>query len=92
MERVSKRDLNQSTAWVLDRVSRGDDVVVTEHGTPRWRIVRYQNAESTLARLEREGHYTPSDPAPSDWPPATDEDPYMADDLQKLVDDIRGDH
>jgi prevent-host-death family protein len=39
---VSKRDLNQHTASVLDRVTDGDDVVVTEGGKPRWRISSFR--------------------------------------------------
>lgn len=62
METVSKRELNQNTAAVLGRVTDSVDVVVTERGVPRWRVSVYRGPDDTLARLEREGHYTPPSP------------------------------
>ncbi|MGL4744539.1 MAG: type II toxin-antitoxin system Phd/YefM family antitoxin, partial [Dermatophilaceae bacterium] len=38
MQTVTKRELNQHTAAVLDQVTETNDVVVTERGTPRWRV------------------------------------------------------
>lgn len=49
--------------WV-DRARHGEDVVVTERGVPVARLVAV-DADSTLARLEREGLVTaPAGPRP----------------------------
>ena len=53
MTTISKRELNQQTAAVLARVTDSEDVVVTERGVPRWRIVSARDAESSLERLEQ---------------------------------------
>jgi antitoxin (DNA-binding transcriptional repressor) of toxin-antitoxin stability system len=38
MKSISKRELNQNTAQVLEGVGIGEPVIVTERGVPRWRI------------------------------------------------------
>lgn len=92
MRTVTKRELNQQTAAVLDQVTDTDDVVVTERGKPRWRLSAVAVHDSTLARLEREGRYTPpsSDPAP--WPDMPGGPVYTDVEADAVLDEIRGDH
>lgn len=89
---VSKRDLNQNTAGVLDRVTATQDVVVTERGTPRWRVTRYTDQDDTLGRLAREGRYTPPSATPTPWPDQAGGPRYTTSDVDALLDDMRGDH
>lgn len=92
MRTITKRELNQQTAAVLAKVTDADDVVVTDRGRPRWRVSAVRESDSTLARLEREGRYTPpsSDPAP--WPAEPGGPIYTADEADALIDEMRGDH
>ncbi|RPA06171.1 type II toxin-antitoxin system Phd/YefM family antitoxin [Gordonia sp. OPL2] len=92
MRTVSKRQLNQQTAAVLDQVSDTDDVVVTERGKPRWRISAVTVHGSTLARLEREGRYTPASSDPAPWPDQTGGRKYTDAEVEALLDEMRGDH
>lgn len=89
---VSKRELNQSTAAVLAMVTEGNEVIVTERGEPRWRVTAVRGAESPLARLERQGGYTPPSADPAPWPSQPGGPRYTADDVQTLLDDLAGDH
>lgn len=92
MRTISKRELNQGTAAVLDQVTDTDDVVVTERGIPRWRVSAVRGRDTALARLEHEGRYTPpmSDPAP--WPSRPGGPAYTQADADVLLDEMRGDH
>lgn len=92
MHTISKRELNQQTAAVLDKVTDAEDVVVTERGKPRWRISVVRDSDTALLRLEREGRYTPpaSDPAP--WPTTPGGPTYTADEADALIEDMRSDH
>lgn len=89
---VTKRELNQNTAAVLDLVAEGTDVVITERGKPRWRIVFDENPPMThLERLEMLGLITPPNPNPTPWPEHPGGPKYTEEELMDLVDDIRGD-
>lgn len=92
MQRITKRELNQRTAAVLDQVTDTDDIVVTERGKPRWRVSAVREPDTTLARLEREGRYAPaaSDPAP--WPRHPGGPAYSEAEADALLEDMRGDH
>ncbi|MHB1235008.1 MAG: type II toxin-antitoxin system Phd/YefM family antitoxin [Microbacteriaceae bacterium] len=92
MQTTTKRELNQNTAAVLDRVTDADDVVVTERGKPRWRVSTVRNQEAPLARLEREGRYTPPASTPAPWPSHPGGPPYTGDHVDALLDEMRGDH
>ncbi|WP_372699163.1 type II toxin-antitoxin system prevent-host-death family antitoxin [Arthrobacter sp. JSM 101049] len=92
MQTVSKRELNQQTAAVLDRVTDTDDVVVTERGKARWRISAVRESDTTLARLEREGRYTPPARQPRPWPETAGGRAYTAAEADALIDETRGDH
>ena len=65
MPTVTKRELNQRTAAVLDQVTDAGDVVVTERGKPRWRVSTARNDDTALTRLEREGRYRRPTPTPA---------------------------
>lgn len=92
MRTISKRELNQQTAAVLAQVTDVDDVVVTERGKPRWRVSTVRESDTTLARWEREGRYTPPSVEPTPWPVAPGGPTYAADDVDAMLDEMRGDH
>jgi antitoxin (DNA-binding transcriptional repressor) of toxin-antitoxin stability system len=70
MKTISKRDLNQQTAQVLDTVSAGHSVIVTERGVPRWRIEAVETDGDPVARLRAAGRIAPAKARPAPWPPA----------------------
>lgn len=92
MDTVSKRELNQRTAAVLDQVTETHDIVVTERGRPRWRVSAVLDPDTPLARLEREGSYTPPAPEPTPWPGEPGGPPYTEAAAEALLDEMRGDH
>lgn len=92
MQTITKRELNQRTAAVLDQVTDTDDVVVTERGKPRWRVSRVRDRDTVLARLEREGRYTPPASEPAPWPSHPGGPAYTGSEADTLLDEMRGDH
>jgi len=92
MQMVTKRELNQRTAAVLDQVTDTDDVVVTERGKPRWRVSAVRDQDTALARLEREGRYTPPASEPAPWPRHPGGTAYTEAEVDALLDEMRGDH
>lgn len=92
MRTITKRELNQRTAAVLERVTETDDVVVTERGKPRWRVSAVHDRDSTLTRLEREGRYTPPASTPAPWPSHPGGPAYTEAEVDALLDETRGDH
>lgn len=92
MSNVTKRELNQHTAAVLQRVTAAHDVVITERGKPRWRVGLIHEHESTLSRLEREGRYTPPADAPAPWPERPGGPTYSTAQADALLAEMRGDH
>lgn len=70
MKTISKRELNQQTAYVLDAVSAGQSVLVTERGVPRWRIEAVEASGDPVARLQSAGRITPAKAKPAPWPRA----------------------
>ncbi len=91
MRTVTKRDLNQRTAAVLDLVTDTDEVVVTERGKPRWRVRAVHDRDTALARLAREGRYTPPAAEPAPWPQHPGGPAYTESEAEALLDDMRGD-
>ena len=89
---MTKRELNQHTASVLDQVTDIDDVVVTERGKPRWRVSTVRDSDTALARLEREGRYAPPAPNPAPWPHHPGGPAYTESEADALLDEMRGDH
>jgi len=92
MPTKTKRELNQNTASVLAQVTDVSEVVVTERGKPRWRITQYHAQDTLLARLERDGRYTPPASLPTPWPDKPGGPKYTDDEVQTLLDEMRGDH
>lgn len=68
MKTISKRELNQQTAHVLQAVSGGQAVIVTERGVPRWRIEAVESSGDPVARLRSAGRITPPKSKPVPWP------------------------
>lgn len=91
MASISKRELNQNTAAALALVTASEDLIVTERGTPRWRVSLAGERESTLARLEREGRYTPPASNPPPWPDHPGGPRYTTEEVDALLDEMRGD-
>lgn len=92
MRTVSKRDLNQHTASVLDQVTDRGDIVVTERGEPRWRVSPFRGEDAPLVRMEREGRYTPPAATPAPWPSRPGGPRYTEAEVAELLDEMRGDH
>lgn len=92
MQTISKRELNQRTAAVLELVTETEDVVVTERGKPRWRVSVVRAQDTVLARLEREGRYAPPASAPAAWPSHPGGQRYTDAQVDALLDEMRGDH
>ena len=92
MQTITKRELNQRTAAVLDQVTDTDDVVVTERGKPRWRVSTVRDGDTALTRLEREGRYTPPVSEPAPWPSHPGGPTYTASEADAMLDEMRGDH
>jgi len=92
MSIVTKRELNQNTAAVLEQVTDADDVVVTERGMPRWRVSVFHNQGSPLARMEREGRYSPSASNPAPWPAQPGGPTYTDAQVESMLDEMSGDH
>jgi len=92
MQTITKRELNQRTAAVLAQVTDTDDVVVTERGKPRWRVSMVRDRDTALARLEREGRYTPPASEPAPWPRHPGGPTYTQAEADALIDQMRGDH
>lgn len=60
MAEVSKRELTQHTAAVLNCVTETEDIVVTEQGKPRWRIVAFQGQNLQFDTPRTTGRDTPT--------------------------------
>jgi prevent-host-death family protein len=59
MARIGVRELNQRTSQVLDRVRRGETVIVTDHGEPVARLVPIGDTGSFLDELINAGQAIP---------------------------------
>lgn len=92
MHTVTKRDLNQHTAAVLDQVTDTVDVVVTERGQPRWRVSAFRDQDAPLARMEREGRYVPPAAKPAPWPSHVGGPKHTHAEAETLLDEMKGDH
>lgn len=90
MTTVTKRDLNQRTAEVLAQADVAGEVIVTERGEPRWRVSSYHGQDDSLARAERQGRYIPSSPNRVAWPVEIGGPRYRSEDVDALLDQMRG--
>lgn len=59
MDRIGLRDLNQRTSQILDRVRRGESLVVTDRGEPIAKLVPILPSSSVLEELVRAGKAVP---------------------------------
>ncbi len=66
--KVTKRELNQQTAKVLNQVRERGAILITEHGVPRWRIEAIESIEDPLERLRAAGQIREASPNPPPWP------------------------
>lgn len=57
---VGVRDLKNNLSRYLDRVKRGEDVIVTEHGRPVARLSSLDHASDRLAELIASGQVRPA--------------------------------
>lgn len=92
MATVSKRDLNQRTAEVLAQAAVVGEVIVTERGVPRWRVSSYLDQDDLLARAERQGRYTPPASKRVPWPTEVGGPRYRSEDVEELLDEMKGEH
>ena len=92
MSMVSKRDLNQRTSHVLEQVTQVGEVVITERGEPRWRVSAYGGQDDALARAVRQGRYTPPLSASVAWPVTVGGPEYESEDVDALLDELKGKH
>lgn len=92
MATVTKRDLNQRTAEVLARASEVGEVIVTERGEPRWRVSSYHGHDDPLARAERQGRYTPPASNRVPWPTEVGGPRYRSEDVDELLEQMKGEH
>lgn len=89
---VTKRELNQQTARVLDAIDEGESVVVTERGVPTWRIVRMTFDDDLLERLRQAGliaREASKNPRPLTMhaePPR-----YTPEEIDAILDEVRAD-
>lgn len=91
MRTVTKRALNQNTAQVLEEALTHEALVVTERGTPRWRIEAIDSAADPVERLSAVGRIQPAKPNPAPWSSLTNR-PYSSNEIDRLFADSRGDH
>lgn len=92
MSSVTKRDLNQRTSAVLAQAAERGEVIVTERGEPRWRVSAYRGQDGALARAERQGRYTAPESASVPWPETVSGPTYSSEDVDALLDEMKGDH
>lgn len=90
MAMVTKRDLNQRTAEVLAQAAADGEVIVTERGEPRWRVSSYRGQDDPLARAERQGRYTPPASNREPWPTEVGGPRYRSEDVDALLDLMKG--
>ncbi|MBG6084437.1 type II toxin-antitoxin system Phd/YefM family antitoxin [Zhihengliuella flava] len=92
MKSISKRDLNQKTAKVLDRISaENEPVLITERGRPRWRIEPVDGQTDLWERLRTEGRLTRPKTGEVLWPTENPGD-YTQAEVGILLDWAKGEH
>ena len=67
--KVGVRDLRNHLGDWLDRAAAGEEVIVTERGRPKARLVPLTRADEVVARLVREGRATPAKRPRGSLPP-----------------------
>ena len=88
---VTKRELNQQTARVLQCAEGDQTVIVRGRGGRAWQITPYVES-SGLQLLEKTGQYTPPAASPAPWPTNPGGPVYRSADVDGLLDQLRGGH
>ncbi len=88
---VTKRELNQQTAQVLNRVREGGAILITERGVPRWRIEAVDGITDPVERLRAQGRIIPASDNPPPWPDLDEVPRYTPEQVDALYREIRGD-
>lgn len=92
MSTVTKRDLNQRTSAVLAQAAEIGEVIVTERGEPRWKVSSFRGEDDALARTERQGRYTAPATRRVSWPESVGGPRYESEDVDELLDEMKGNH
>ncbi len=97
MKTISVGELRRNPTRMLkdvavDRVTTTGEVIVTERGVPRWQVSVFHHHDAPLARLERDGRYTPPATTPTPWPSHPGGPAYTDAGVESLLDELRGDH
>ncbi|MBS0433262.1 MAG: hypothetical protein JSS21_12785 [Proteobacteria bacterium] len=90
MKTVSKRELNQQTARVLDRVRASEPLFVTERGVARWRIEAVDEARDPVVRMRLDGRIVPAKPEPRPWHAGRAR--YTPAEVEAIFAESRGEH
>ena len=90
MAEVSKRELTQHTAAVLNCVTETEDIVVTEQGKPRWRIVAFQGQNLQFDTPRTTGRDTPTVRGQYSWPRHPGGSKYTVDEVVERLKEMRG--
>lgn len=77
---------------MLAQATEVGEVIVTERGEPRWRVSSYRGQDDALARAERQGRYTPPSNQQEPWPDAVNGPLYTSDEVDAMLDDMKGAH
>ncbi|MDO4241179.1 MAG: type II toxin-antitoxin system prevent-host-death family antitoxin [Microbacteriaceae bacterium] len=91
---ITKRELNQQTAKILERVTLEGEVIVSEYGEPKWKIVRYAKAhtlEERLDELERQGVAIQRPKGERMKFPKLTEKQYTEAEMEALIQEMKGD-
>ena len=91
MGRVTEHELSQDAEAVLRRVTEGEEIVVTEHGEPKWCSSTYRPPESVSSGIEQEDFYTPPLNDPTPWPSQSIGPNYSDAQVARLIQDMRED-
>lgn len=90
MTTISKRELNQNTAHVLEQVTPLEPLTVTERGVPKWIISSHSSSESMLDRLAAKGVYTPPSQNPEPWDSANGSKKYTDAEVEEILAEDKG--
>ncbi|WP_120005129.1 hypothetical protein [Nesterenkonia muleiensis] len=93
MKTFTKRDLNQKTAEVLNALELGEDlIIITERGEEKYEIRRREPSLDPLERLRRSGMLIPPSDNPPPMPPIDYDRPRNPERVDRLIDEMKGDH
>ncbi|MCL1897469.1 MAG: type II toxin-antitoxin system prevent-host-death family antitoxin [Micrococcales bacterium] len=92
---MTKRELNQQTAQVLEHVSAsGQSVTITERGVPKWQVVPFSpESIDPLDLAASQGRATRPETGPVAWDLVKEQSPrrYTTQQIDELVQWVKGD-